>query len=246
MQRHSIPVSAQVSSGLRFTKRTIGAQSVGKLIMIRHGHTPLNSHGKEERLRSWLDVPLDEQGMQEAVETSQKLAHYPVTAIFSSDLKRARQTAEKIRQTTNAKVFETNELRPWNLGVFGGRLLREIIPFLNLLNEHPEMPAPNGESFHQFYERYSHRLYEMLERAEESTGYVVAVTHVRNLLAAKVILEHGDRDRVPVQGGPTTGTITIVEKHNGTWKMRPAHDPFIPIPLTQPESIEVAHAVPVV
>lgn len=195
---------------------------MGKLILIRHGHTPLNSHGKEERLRAWLDIPLDEQGLQEAEETALQVAGYPVTAIYSSDLKRARQTAEAIRRTTKASVTTTDELRPWNLGIFGGQLLREIIPFLNLLNERPDLPAPNGESFHQFYARYSRRLADMLTLAEQSSGYVVGVTHVRNLLAAKNILEHGDRNRVPVQGGPSTGTVTIVEKVQGSWTMRTA------------------------
>jgi broad specificity phosphatase PhoE len=37
---------------------------MGKLILVRHGHTPLNAAGKEERLRGWLDIPLDEQGLQ--------------------------------------------------------------------------------------------------------------------------------------------------------------------------------------
>jgi broad specificity phosphatase PhoE len=193
---------------------------LGKLILIRHGHTPLNSHGKEERLRSWLDVPLDEQGLQEAVEIAQKVSAFPVSAIYSSDLKRARQTAEMVRQTTQASVTATEELRPWNLGIFGGQLLREIIPFLNLLNERPDLSAPNGESFHRFYARYSKRLTEMLSLAERSRGYVVVVTHVRNLLAAKTILEHGDRNRVPVQGGPSTGTLTVVEKVDGAWKMQ--------------------------
>jgi broad specificity phosphatase PhoE len=192
---------------------------VGKLILVRHGHTPLNSHGKEERLRGWLDIPLDQQGLQEAVDTAQQLAAYPVTAIYSSDLKRARQTAESIHQSTKASIITTDELRPWNLGVFGGQLLREIIPFLNLLNANPEMPAPNGESFHQFYDRYSSRLKAILDLAEKSSGYVVAVTHVRNLLAAKTILTDGDRNRVPVQGGPSTGTLTIVEKIDGAWRM---------------------------
>jgi broad specificity phosphatase PhoE len=218
---------------------------VGKLILIRHGHTPLNSHGKEERLRSWLDVPLDDQGLQEAVETAQKMANYPVAAIFSSDLKRARQTAEMIRKTTLASVTTTGELRPWNLGIFGGQLLREIIPFLNLLNDRPDLAAPNGESFHQFYERYSQRLYAMLELAEHSDGYVVAVTHVRNLLAAKCILEHGDRDRVPVQGGPSTGTVTVVEKIDGKWHLH-TDDSHVVAPISaHAKVVEVNHAAAV-
>ena len=67
---------------------------MGKLILVRHGHTPLNGHGKDERLRAWLDIPLDDQGMREGEEIAEKLSHLDVTGIYSSDLRRARQTAE--------------------------------------------------------------------------------------------------------------------------------------------------------
>jgi broad specificity phosphatase PhoE len=198
---------------------------MGKLILIRHGHTPLNAAGEEERLRGWLDIPLDEQGLQEAVETAQRIAHYPVTAIYSSDLRRARQTAEIVSKVTKASVTTTEELRPWNLGIFAGQKLREIIPFLNQLNENPGLPAPSGESFYEFYGRYSRRLTELLNLAEQSSGYVVAVTHVRNLLATRTILENGDRSRVPVSGGPRTGTLVLVEKEGSAWKMRESAAP---------------------
>ena len=219
---------------------------MGKLILVRHGHTPLNGHGKDERLRAWLDIPLDQQGLQEAADTAKKLRGCPVRAIFSSDLKRARNTAEVIRQATNtdSQIITTDELRPWNLGVFGGQLLREIIPFLNLLNQHPEMPAPNGESFHQFYDRYSKRLHAILKAATETDGYVVAVTHVRNLLAAKTILTDGNRDRVPVQGGPATGTLTFVENLAGSWKMCTEEErPNNAVPM--PFAVEENHGIAV-
>lgn len=201
---------------------------MGKLILVRHGHTPLNSHGKEERLRAWLDIPLDTEGMREALETAQTLAGLTITAIYSSDLRRARQTAETIRASTNATLFTTHELRPWNLGIFGGQLLREIIPFLNLLNENPDLPAPNGESFRQFYARYSRRLFELLEITEESSGDIIAVTHVRNVLAAETILAHGNAEKVPVQGGPSTGSLTIIEKVGGTWRIQTVKTPHAP------------------
>ena len=75
---------------------------MGKLILVRHGHTPLNGHGKDERLRAWLDIPLDDQGMREGEEIAEKLSHLDVTGIYSSDLRRARQTAEMIRQSTKS------------------------------------------------------------------------------------------------------------------------------------------------
>jgi alpha-ribazole phosphatase len=214
---------------------------VGKLILVRHGHTPLNGHGKDERLRAWLDIPLDDQGMREGEEIAEKLSHLDVTGIYSSDLRRARQTAEMIRQSTKSAVTTTDELRPWNLGVFGGQLLREIIPFLNLLNERPDLPAPSGESFHQFYARYSNRLSQILAHTETSSGYVVAVTHVRNLLAAKTIIEHGDQDRVPVQGGPSTGSFVVVEKVEGTWKILTDPDLF-PLNAAQTATVEANRA----
>jgi 2,3-bisphosphoglycerate-dependent phosphoglycerate mutase len=94
---------------------------MGKLILVRHGHTCLNVPGRDERLRGWLDLPLDDQGLKEAAETGERLANYPVEAIYSSDLRRARQTAEVLRRRTHApRVTTTKELRPWNLGVFCG------------------------------------------------------------------------------------------------------------------------------
>jgi broad specificity phosphatase PhoE len=63
---------------------------MGKLILVRHGHTSLNGPGDDERLRAWLDVPLDEKGLREAAETADKLTHYPIEVIYCSDLRRAR------------------------------------------------------------------------------------------------------------------------------------------------------------
>lgn len=194
---------------------------MGKLILVRHGHTCLNIPGKDERLRGWLDIPLDEQGLREAEETASLLTDYPVEAIYSSDLRRARQTAEVLRRHTHApRVTATNELRPWNLGVFCGERVREILPFLNLLNHHPDLAAPNGESFYQFYGRYSRRLTELMNLALESAGCIVAVTHVRNLLAAPALLYGGDRSQIPVSGGPKTGSLVWVEKNGRRWRVR--------------------------
>lgn|ERR1022692_2993970 len=193
---------------------------MGKLILVRHGHTSLNVPGRDERLRGWLDIPLDDQGLQEAAETAERLAGYPVEAIYSSDLRRARQTAEVLRRRTHARVTATKELRPWNLGVFAGQRVLDILPFLNQLNQHPDLSAPSGESFYQFYGRYSRRLTELMNLALRSSQCIVAVTHVRNLLASQTVIEQGDPDRVPVRGGPPTGTLIVVEKQDGVWRMR--------------------------
>ncbi len=194
---------------------------MGKLLIIRHGKTALNLPGRDERLRGWLDVPLDQEGLEEATQTAELVSgDYSVDAIFCSDLRRARQTAEALRQRTKAPVAYSSDLRPWNLGVFCGQRVREIIPFLNLLNQHPDVAAPGGESFYQFYGRYACRLHQLLMQAEESPNCVAVVTHVRNLLAAATIILGGDKNKVPVKGGPSTGALVVVEKVHGSWRMR--------------------------
>jgi broad specificity phosphatase PhoE len=193
---------------------------MGKLILVRHGHTSLNKPGEGERLRGWLDVSLDKTGIQEAVETAQKLTGHKVEAIYCSDLKRARQTARILQRRVKAPITATSELRPWNLGVFCGEKVKDILPFLNMLNERTEIAAPSGESFDEFYERYSGRLQQLLEAAEKAQGFILAVTHVRNLLTATAILEGRSRKDVPVCGGPSTGAITIIERVGGGWRMR--------------------------
>ena len=207
------------NSGGRLFRSPGRENDMGKLILVRHGHTPLNCPGADERLRSWLDVPLDEMGMKEVAKTAETLGAYPIDVIYCSDLRRARQSGAIVRGRVKAPVVASNELRPWNLGAFGGQRVRDILPFLNLLNQHPDLAAPSGESFYQFYGRYSHRLTQLLRLADSTDGCVLAITHVRNLLAAATIIEGGDRNKVPVKGGPSTGTISVVEKVEGRWKI---------------------------
>jgi broad specificity phosphatase PhoE len=193
---------------------------VGRLLIIRHGHTGLNMPGRDERLRGWLDVPLDAEGLEEAAKTAEEVsATCVVSAIYSSDLRRARQTAEVLRRKTKAPVTASRDLRPWNLGVLCGQRVREILPFLNLLNQHLDLAAPGGESYYQFYGRYAHRLNQLLSLAEASSNDIAVVTHVRNLLAASSVITGSDIAKVPVKGGPHTGAIVVVKKERGRWRL---------------------------
>jgi broad specificity phosphatase PhoE len=193
---------------------------MGKLILVRHGKTVLNSLDSAERLRGWMDVALDEQGLREAEETAQRLAQHPVDHIYSSDLYRARQTADAAAKATLAPILHTSDLRPWNVGTLAGQRVKDILPILRQLELDPSQPAPEGESFLQFCDRYSRKLEELLAIADRAKGCVVAVTHVRNLLAAPTLLRGGDKSHIPVSGGPKTGSLVWVEKNGTGWNLR--------------------------
>ena len=193
---------------------------MGKLILVRHGKTVLNSLDSAERLRGWMDVPLNEQGLREAEETAQRLVQYPVAHIYSSDLYRTQQTADAVAKATLAPIIHTSDLRPWNVGTLAGQRVMDILPILQQLERDPSLPAPGGESFLQFCDRYSRMLEELLDIANRSKACIVAVTHVRNLLATPTLLHGGDKGQIPVRGGPKTGSLVWVEKNGKGWSLR--------------------------
>lgn len=62
-----------------------------ELLLIRHGQTAWNV---AKRLQGHRDIPLDETGRAQARALASTLARWAPAALFTSDLKRARETAE--------------------------------------------------------------------------------------------------------------------------------------------------------
>jgi broad specificity phosphatase PhoE len=192
-----------------------------KLILVRHGHTIFNRPGEGERLRAWKDIPLSELGLQEAGGIAERLVAQPVDFIITSDLLRARQTAEAISAATQAPIISTPSLRPWHLGSLAGQRVADVLDMLNQLQRDPDLPAPEGESLNEFFHRFSVHLRALLAIAERSRRCIVAVTHVRNFLAIPVVLSGGPATGVGVKGGPKTASILTIEKRRKKWEASP-------------------------
>ncbi len=201
---------------------------VPTVLLVRHGQTRLNSeHG--ERLRGWLDLPLTRRGREDAAEAGEKLKDYDVAALFSSDLRRARQTARIIGEKIGVKPTENPKLRPWNVGDLAGKLVADVREEMDYYQKHPDKKTPGGESFESFYERWEQELLALLRKAEKLPPgqVVVALTHVRNLLTAPHILAgkpgptESARGEIRVIGRPHPGTgeLVAITKQNGKWVM---------------------------
>ena len=88
-----------------------------KIIIVRHGETDWN---RERALQGHQDVPLNWQGYCQAKEAAGKLQHESFDAIFSSDLKRAHQTAMMIAAHKPQEILTTPLLRERYFGELEG------------------------------------------------------------------------------------------------------------------------------
>ncbi len=118
-----------------------------KIYLVRHGETEWTKTGQHTGL---TDKPLTEQGKREAVALKRHLVHIPFAKIFSSPLKRARETCELAGFSKQLEI--DNDLVEWNYGDYEGLTSDEIAqkePDWNLFND----GVPNGETFEQIAAR---------------------------------------------------------------------------------------------
>lgn len=87
------------------------------LVLVRHGQTAWNL---ESRAQGHLDVPLDDTGRTQARAVGELLARAGATALWSSDLSRARETAEIIGAACGLTPAIDKRLREFDLGARAG------------------------------------------------------------------------------------------------------------------------------
>lgn len=119
--------------------------------IIRHGQTMLNA---EDRIRSWLDVPLNDVGKLEAAKLGWKMRQDGVDldGVISSDLLRSLQTSLLVSQMAGYPILATTiVLRPWNVGTFSGKEGPKVHRLMmEAARNDPDTKFPEGESFNVF------------------------------------------------------------------------------------------------
>lgn len=167
-----------------------------KVLIIRHGETDFNNDVKsEDRIRGHLDIPLNENGINEAKENGLKLKNDPIKTFYCSDLSRARVTAEEIKvYHPKAQIVYMTELRPWNLGIYQGMVTENILADLNYLIENSDIKAKDGESFNDFKNKFLGSLKQIIDQAVKNSCEIVVVSHYRNLKTAEAWVQKGFPD----------------------------------------------------
>jgi probable phosphoglycerate mutase len=94
-----------------------------RIIAIRHGETAWNV---ETRVQGQLDVGLNDTGRWQARRVAQALGDEPVSAVYTSDLVRARDTARAIADATGNALQAHKGLRERSFGALQGKTFAEI------------------------------------------------------------------------------------------------------------------------
>src|SRR5258706_890003 len=95
-------------------KRTVN------VLFMRHGPTRFNNQTdmSKDRVRSWNNVPLTAEGIEDAEKAGEKLKDEGIGYIVSSDLGRAIRTAKLVGKAVGVKPIHEYRMLPWNLGKF--------------------------------------------------------------------------------------------------------------------------------
>jgi len=148
-----------------------------QLILIRHGETLWNT---ERRMQGQLDSPLTTRGLWQAEQLGARLQAMLFTALYSSDLPRAQQTAQCIAVTTGHAIVTDERLRERHFGVFEGLTRAEMEArdpevYAQFMSRNPDYAVPGGESPAAFYARSRAVLEELAARHAGAT--IAVVTH---------------------------------------------------------------------
>lgn len=93
-----------------------------RICFIRHGETDWNV---AKRIQGQTDIPLNETGRSQALAMAFNAAHHGFSAVYSSDLARALDTAKRVAERRGLEVSALPELRERHFGIFQGLTAEE-------------------------------------------------------------------------------------------------------------------------
>jgi len=126
-----------------------------QIFLIRHGETVWNL---ETRIQGHLDSPLTETGLAQAEALASRFKSQRFSALYSSDIGRAYETARRISEKNGLSILTEPCLRERHFGVLQSEL-KKTLPtrfpeiFHYFKANDPDYIIPEGESLKQFSER---------------------------------------------------------------------------------------------
>ena len=187
------------------------------LYLARHGETDWNAEG---RWQGHTDVPLNDTGRQQARALAEVLRPHRVRVAVSSDLSRARETAQIVAQALGVPLGHADpDLRERGFGVFEGLTRQECEA------QHPEAwrawtehrTTPGGAETQQ---ALAARVLSAATRVAQQVASApdgADEANEANETAAALVVTHGGALRALVEA--VTGTMPPFVKNGQVWRL---------------------------
>lgn len=152
------------------------------ILFARHGETDWNLW---RRVQGSTDTALNKSGVRQAEKLGEKLKGEGIARIFTSEMQRARETAQIVASRLQIPVEPRAGLQELNLGDWEGRTWRQIERgwpelFSEWSRSKRDTRPPRGETYGELLNRF---VRTVLEIARETRGDALIVTHSACMLA---------------------------------------------------------------
>lgn len=205
--------------------------SSARFILVRHAESEANAR---RVFAGQTDSPLTPVGRRQAATVAAALAREPLARVISSDLSRARATAEAIAKKHRLSVEVTPALREWDVGELvsldreaAAARFGDVSRFFR-----PGSRTPGGESFEEVVARVTRFLEELTPQALGNAVCLVAHGMTNRIIAAHYL---GTLPRV-AQGNSANTNITVIETDGRRHRvLRLFDDAHVPLVAERPE-----------
>lgn len=191
-----------------------------KIYLIRHGETDFNKTDKEWGQDN--DIPLNDWGELQSKKLAERLKDIKFDKLFSSDLKRAKQTAEELSKSLNVNVIFDKRLREYNPG--------EVDPASEEWTEKYKKMLESGMSKYDIRPFGGENIWDLIKRTEsflkdieKEEGTIAVVSH-SGVNAAIINLSQG-RNKDEFLGIKQDNVcINLLEFNEGKWGIKLIND----------------------
>jgi broad specificity phosphatase PhoE len=173
---------------------TVLETALPALWLVRHGESTWNIAGLAQGHND--EAELTERGLRQAADAAAQFGYRPVRAIYTSDLRRARQTAAAFAEVLGLPVYTDPRLRERSLGVLEGTAHQAIGPSATGLADglviDPDVRPATGESVRDLYARAAAFCDDLVAGLRDGHGPLPGLTRTGDVL----VIAHGGTVRV--------------------------------------------------
>ena len=145
-----------------------------RYFIFRHGHSEVQIEKAAGRLAKDKNCGLTIEGREEVSASAQKLKKEGINLIVSSDVERARQTAEIVSRIVGAKIIFDKRLREFDAGDLNGHNSEKIWEYLCEQDDLANAALPNGESLSDIQKRVCECLISLDRKYKDQTLIIIS------------------------------------------------------------------------